>query len=1297
MIPLYNNTNNTLVINGKYKNPNKQFAVDEKTYLSDEVQYYLNEGMIYRIDSPSVMIAMPVKDGAEYLLQCLTTLSQMKYPHDKMRFVFAYGKSKDNTLQIINEFFKNKDFKYEIHEDPPYKNPTNNALYTAESMNILSAHLKDEEYALVIDDDIISIPPNTLDDLIKLNLDVVAPVPMEKRGNRYLFFDTYGFRINSETTEYLKHEPDHPFFHSTQYVEMTSVGTMVLVKRAVIKRVPWKNPFPRLRFCQDARRLGYKVWAIPWLTVIHANVLHEPHHQTLEHYAQQGIVPKSDVEEMLKGGRELPITVPVTIETTSAIPTDCRKVLIKRIGGIGDILMITSVLARMKKRNPNLIIDFETQYPELLDGNPNVSSAFKSGTRTEQDAETVNLDGVVETPTVGGGTISDKISETTNRIDLFFKHFNIPTPKSPKIKYFLKDNEIKKAKLLLKENGICEDDIVIGYAGIPVTHRRGYPLELVRQLFDLLLVNPKIKIVLFGTGRRSLTESDQTVLNSLPPKRILDLIDKTAVREVASLMNCCDLIVACDSGLLHMANAVGTPNIALFGTIDPMLRTKHYPLCRVIFPKGRLPCIPCNDRGVKCKKWSRIEKFHTIGGECMWQITPEEIRDAVLEHIKTPKETTISISKLPPPTRIIKIEGDIDKTISRLDLPRNEWKVFFPVSSIEANHYAGGLVYIWQVVHALLANDINVVVATENEPLFDRDFKNYPNRDKLHIIVDKNGGRGITEKSFCFDFVMGIQPCGGVAVDIAERFNVPSYLWLFDPPNYAKRYKKLKNTIHAKWRNYKHALERADYVIIMTEVVRKWVEEWLDINPRKIIQLYPCINSIEANKANTGNIENEITFLGRIIPDKHPELLFETLKDIKNPPSINFIGPVDTESDLTKRFKDLSKKTNIPYRIYEKIPDKKKFEILNRSKLLVYPSTYEAFGLPPLEAGYMGTSSVVYDLPSYKEWDNDTFYKIPFGNSVALSKKVKEILCGEHKQRDCAELKKFGSFGRLVGDVKKIIPPFRPSVIMTVYNGAEYVKYALASIYDWAWEIIIVEGVVENMYKFTNSLVSTDGTSEIINQFIKEHDKEGKIKYKRFYRPLKNKIELQSEAVKEITGNILFKLDSDEIYKKEHLQLLKDAYISDPNLDLVYFTTLNFWTSFKLITHGLNWDVQHFKICRYRKGMKYVDGHSQMKDTKGNNVVWQNPDYKTIFMPEVVNYHFGWCQRSVANKLSFIKNRQFDYIDEGIHDTYSSWTHGKWSDPYMKAEGIVSPFLGELPETLENHPYKNVGDVRLLK
>ena len=49
------------------------------------------------------------------------------------------------------------------------------------------------------------------------------------------------------------------------------------------------------------------------------------------------------------------------------------------------------------------------------------------------------------------------------------------------------------------------------------------------------------------------------------------------------------------------------------------------------------------------------------------------------------------------------------------------------------------------------------------------------------------------------------------------------------------------------------------------------------------------------------------------------------------------------------------------------LPDQKLKDLISRARLLVQPSLYEGFGVPPLQALYSGTRAVISDIPVFKE------------------------------------------------------------------------------------------------------------------------------------------------------------------------------------------------------------------------------------------------------------------------------------------------------------------------------------------
>ena len=103
-------------------------------------------------------------------------------------------------------------------------------------------------------------------------------------------------------------------------------------------------------------------------------------------------------------------------------------------------------------------------------------------------------------------------------------------------------------------------------------------------------------------------------------KRIINLSGKTTLRELASLLSICSVLLTNDSGPMHIADSLGTPLIALFGSTSPRLTGPFHQGRHVI--QKQTPCSPCFKR--KCP----------IGLPCMEKIETEEVTQAVLKQLR---------------------------------------------------------------------------------------------------------------------------------------------------------------------------------------------------------------------------------------------------------------------------------------------------------------------------------------------------------------------------------------------------------------------------------------------------------------------------------------------------------------------------------------------------------------------------------------------------------------------------------------------------------------------------------------
>ena len=113
----------------------------------------------------------------------------------------------------------------------------------------------------------------------------------------------------------------------------------------------------------------------------------------------------------------------------------------------------------------------------------------------------------------------------------------------------------------------------------------------------------------------------------------LNLVGKTSLQELVSIIKRLDVLVAGDTAPLHVAAAVKTKIVTLFGPTDPARHTP--PQSDVIILTRHLPCQPCY------KGDCRIEEKNA----CLNRISVDEVFQAVLKQLTSAeKETTPAVS-----------------------------------------------------------------------------------------------------------------------------------------------------------------------------------------------------------------------------------------------------------------------------------------------------------------------------------------------------------------------------------------------------------------------------------------------------------------------------------------------------------------------------------------------------------------------------------------------------------------------------------------------------------------------------
>ncbi|MBI5406107.1 MAG: glycosyltransferase family 9 protein [Nitrospirae bacterium] len=154
---------------------------------------------------------------------------------------------------------------------------------------------------------------------------------------------------------------------------------------------------------------------------------------------------------------------------------------------------------------------------------------------------------------------------------------------------FLSQEEIQQAKETLGKNQITPEDLLIGInpGAAYGSSKRWYP-ERFSQVAAALDKKYHAKIILFGgPGERDIAE--EIVRTSGPS--LLNMAGQTTIRGLMALLSQCRLLIASDSGPMHIAAALGVPVVAIFGSTDPALTTPIGTGHVVI--RKTVPCSPC--------------------------------------------------------------------------------------------------------------------------------------------------------------------------------------------------------------------------------------------------------------------------------------------------------------------------------------------------------------------------------------------------------------------------------------------------------------------------------------------------------------------------------------------------------------------------------------------------------------------------------------------------------------------------------------------------------------------------------
>jgi heptosyltransferase-2 len=173
---------------------------------------------------------------------------------------------------------------------------------------------------------------------------------------------------------------------------------------------------------------------------------------------------------------------------------------------------------------------------------------------------------------------------------------------------------------LLRRSGVAAHERLIAIAPGSVWATKRWPYY--KELAHLLAGSARIVVV---------GGSDDTPLATEIRTLVPDAVDATGVLPMlgsAELIGRCAAIVTNDSSPLHLASAMGTPTVAIFGPTVPEFGFGPLAASSVVVGHETLACRPCHRHGPR-----RCPLTHF---RCMRELTPEVVAEQTRRLILTP-------------------------------------------------------------------------------------------------------------------------------------------------------------------------------------------------------------------------------------------------------------------------------------------------------------------------------------------------------------------------------------------------------------------------------------------------------------------------------------------------------------------------------------------------------------------------------------------------------------------------------------------------------------------------------------
>ncbi len=326
--------------------------------------------------------------------------------------------------------------------------------------------------------------------------------------------------------------------------------------------------------------------------------------------------------------------------------------------------------------------------------------------------------------------------------------------------------------------------------------------------------------------------------------------------------------------------------------------------------------------------------------------------------------------------------------------------------------YSGGRYASLMMAEALALAGHETHYITDNRPIFYDDFSPLPAHAEVLLHVSGDFVSDLPEGDFDIVVLVPHLPIKNrkntflftAARMFAGERGAKLVLLNFETPNW---FNSLSPTPRDEslWESWRECCKDGCLVLSLSREGTKYAGIYYRDYPEltKFDYCYPSINNVVADSVSAQVREKRIVVITRF--EHRHKGGFDAIDMFC--PAMNgytvvfLVGQGTISQEIMDKTSAAAEQVDAKAEFRYRINDVEKFREIKRSSLMLFPSYFEEFGYPPVEARYCGTPCIAYDLNVLREINGDGIHYVSVGDVEAFKGKIEQVL----------EMGEFTSFG----------------------------------------------------------------------------------------------------------------------------------------------------------------------------------------------------------------------------------------------------------------------------------------------